>query len=31
KEYGIALENAFGSIAKVLFLIVPFTLIAIAY
>jgi hypothetical protein len=31
KEYGIALANAFGGIAQVLFLIVPFTLIAIAY
>lgn len=31
KEYGIALANAFGGIAQVLFLIVPFTFIAIAY
>ncbi|MFT4940114.1 MAG: Ca2+/Na+ antiporter, partial [Paraglaciecola sp.] len=31
KEYGIALANAFGGIAQLLFLIVPFTFIAIAY
>ena len=31
KEYGIALANAFGGIAQLLFLIVPFTLLAIAY
>jgi hypothetical protein len=31
KEYGIALANAFGGIVQVLFLIVPFTLLAIAY
>ena len=31
KEYGIALANAFGGIAQVLFLIVPFTFLAIAY
>jgi Ca2+/Na+ antiporter len=31
KEYGIALANAFGGIAQVLFLIVPFTLLAIAF
>ena len=31
KEYGIALANAFGGIVQVLFLIVPFTFIAIAY
>jgi Ca2+/Na+ antiporter len=31
KEYGIALANAFGGIAQVLFLIVPFTFVAIAY
>ncbi len=30
QEYGIALANAFGGITQVLFLIVPFTLIAIA-
>ena len=30
-EYGIALANAFGGIAQVLFLIVPFTLCAIAF
>tara|TARA_R110001592_G_scaffold152075_2_gene379302 strand:- start:1485 stop:2843 length:1359 start_codon:yes stop_codon:yes gene_type:complete len=31
KEYGIALANAFGGIAQLLFLIVPFTLLAIAF
>jgi Ca2+/Na+ antiporter len=31
KEYGIALANAFGGIAQLMFLIVPFTFIAIAY
>jgi Ca2+/Na+ antiporter len=31
KEYGIALANAFGGMAQVLFLIVPFTFLAIAY
>lgn len=31
KEYGIALANAFGGIAQVLFLIVPFTFCAIAF
>ncbi|MGK0373194.1 MAG: Ca2+/Na+ antiporter [Glaciecola sp.] len=31
KEYGIALASAFGGIAQLLFLIVPFTFIAIAY
>jgi len=31
KEYGIALANAFGGIAQLMFLIVPFTLIAIAF
>lgn len=31
KEYGIALANAFGGIAQLVFLIVPFTLLAIAY
>tara|TARA_R110000751_G_scaffold15290_1_gene49220 strand:+ start:32535 stop:33932 length:1398 start_codon:yes stop_codon:yes gene_type:complete len=31
KEYGIALANAFGGIAQLLFLIVPFTFVAIAY
>lgn len=31
QEYGIALANAFGGIAQVLFLIVPFTFCAIAY
>jgi Ca2+/Na+ antiporter len=31
KEYGIALANAFGGIAQLLFLIVPFTFIAIAW
>lgn len=31
QEYGIALANAFGGIAQLLFLIVPFTLLAIAY
>ena len=31
QEYGIALANAFGGIAQVLFLIVPFTFIVIAY
>lgn len=31
KEYGIALANAFGGIAQLLFLIVPFTFIAIAF
>lgn len=31
KEYGIALANAFGGIAQVLFLIVPFTFLAIAF
>ena len=31
KEYGIALANAFGGIAQLLFLIVPFTFLAIAY
>jgi len=31
KEYGIALANAFGGIAHLLFLIVPFTFIAIAW
>lgn len=31
KEYGIALANAFGGIAQLLFLIVPFTFGAIAY
>jgi hypothetical protein len=30
KEYGIALANAFGGIAQLMFLIVPFTFIAIA-
>lgn len=30
KEYGIALANAFGGIAQLLFLIVPFTFLAIA-
>jgi Ca2+/Na+ antiporter len=30
KEYGIALANAFGGMVQVLFLIVPFTFIAIA-
>jgi Ca2+/Na+ antiporter len=31
KEYGIALANAFGGIAQLMFLIVPFTFLAIAY
>jgi len=31
KEYGIALANAFGGIAQLMFLIVPFTFIAIAF
>lgn len=31
KEYGIALANAFGGIAQLLFLIVPFTFIVIAF
>ena len=31
QEYGIALANAFGGIAQLLFLIVPFTFLAIAY
>ena len=31
KKYGIALANAFGGIAQLLFLIVPFTLLTIAY
>ncbi len=31
QEYGIALANAFGGIAQVLFLIVPFTFAAIAF
>jgi hypothetical protein len=31
KEYGIALANAFGGIAQLMFLVVPFTFIAIAY
>ncbi|PCJ49940.1 MAG: hypothetical protein COA74_03885 [Gammaproteobacteria bacterium] len=31
KEYGIALANAFGGIVQLMFLIVPFTFIAIAY
>jgi len=31
QEYGIALANAFGGIAQVLFLIVPFTFLAIAF
>jgi len=31
QEYGIALANAFGGIAQLLFLIVPFTFISIAY
>lgn len=30
KEYGIALANAFGGIAQLMFLIVPFTFLAIA-
>ena len=30
-EYGIALANAFGGIAQLLFLIIPFTLLAIAF
>jgi len=31
REYGIALANAFGGIAQLMFLIVPFTFITIAY
>jgi Ca2+/Na+ antiporter len=31
QEYGIALANAFGGIAQLLFLIVPFTFLAIAF
>lgn len=31
KEYGIALANAFGGLAQLMFLIVPFTFIAIAF
>ena len=31
KEYGIALANAFGGIAQLLFLIVPFTFFAISF
>ncbi len=31
QEYGIALANAFGGIAQLLFLIIPFTFLAIAY
>ncbi|MEP1552708.1 sodium/calcium exchanger protein [Paraglaciecola sp.] len=31
KEYGIALANAFGGIAQLLYLTVPFTFLAIAY
>lgn len=31
QEYGIALANAFGGIAQLMFLIVPFTFIAIAF
>ncbi len=31
KEYGIALANAFGGIAQLMFLIVPFTFLAIAF
>ncbi len=31
QEYGIALANAFGGITQLLFLIVPFTLVAIAF
>ena len=31
KQYGIALANAFGGIAQVMFLILPFTLLAISF
>ncbi|MDX2488563.1 MAG: hypothetical protein QNL03_13845, partial [Gammaproteobacteria bacterium] len=31
KEYGIALANAFGGITQVMFLVLPFTLLSIAF